>query len=94
MVKVSRDMYLLRFMYDKYKYEFVTYHDLLKDIGWTQLQLTKAVNSLQSWGFFGDQRYGELRDDKTRVGTGYCLDSKYATEYSFTRLYKLEEMSV
>ena len=81
-------------MYSKYKYSFVTYTDLLKDIGWSKLELSNAINILQSWAFFGDQRYGELRDDPTRVGTGYCLDEKYATEWSFQKLYKLEDISI
>ena len=94
MVKVSKDMYLLRFIYDKYKYGFVTIRDLEKDLGWNLLDIAEAYNILENWGLLGDQKYGELRDDPKRVGIGLCLDSKYATDYMFQNLYILEDMTI
>jgi hypothetical protein len=79
--KVTKDVYLLRFIYDHYKYNFIATSDLQQDIGWDFRNLCNALDSLRSWGFFGDQSAGPLRSKKGWAGTGICLDEKYATEY-------------
>jgi hypothetical protein len=91
--KVTNDVYLLRFIYDHYKYNFIATSDLQKDIGWDTKKLLYALNSLRSWGFTGDQSIGKLRDKKGWAGTGICLDEKYATEYFMEHnIPKLSEM--
>jgi hypothetical protein len=91
--KVTKDLYLLRFIYDHYKYNFIAASDLQKDIGWDWINLANALDILRSWGFAGDQSTGPLRGKKDWVGTGICLDEKYATEYLFEHnIPKLSEM--
>lgn len=91
--KVTKDLYLLRFIYDHYKYNFIATSDLEKDIGWDWRNLINALSILKSWGFTGDQLAGPLRDKKGWAGTGICLDEKYATEYFFEHnIPKLSEM--
>jgi hypothetical protein len=91
--KVTNDVYLLRFIYDHYKYNFIATSDLQKDIGWDTKKLLYALNSLRSWGFTGEQSVGKLRNKKGWAGTGICLDEKYATDYFMEHdIPKLSEM--
>jgi hypothetical protein len=91
--KVTPDLYLLRFIYDNHKYGFITISDLQKEIGWDRLKLVAAMNSIRNWGFAGDQRYGEVICKPGLMGTGICLDEKYATVWFFdNECPKLEEM--
>jgi len=83
MIEVTDDIYLLRFIYDKYGYGFIAFSDLVKDIGWDVIRVARAIHNLESWGFTGDQRYGKVRNKPDWTGSGYCLDSKYATEWFF-----------
>ena len=92
--KVTADLYLLRFIYDHHKYDFVALSDLQKEIDWDMLNVVKAKYSLESWGFTGDQRFGEVKCKPGYTGSGICLDEKYATEWFFeNRCLKLEDMT-
>jgi len=91
--KVTPDVYLLRFIYDRHKYDFVALSDLQKEIDWKMLNVVKAMHSLADWGFTGDQRFGEVKCKPGYCGSGICLDEKYATEWMFKNNFlKLEEM--
>lgn len=91
--KVTPDVYLLRFIYDHHKYDFVTHHDLQKEIDWEHTKLQHACISLSDWGFTGDQTAGEIKSKPGYAGTGICLDEKYAIAWFFeNKCLKLEEM--
>jgi hypothetical protein len=92
-IRVTSDLYMLRFIYDHHGYTFVALTDLKAEIGWDVINVIKAVHTITNWGFANDQRFGVVKSKHGFTGSGICLDEKYATKWFFdNECLKLENM--